>query len=130
MTAQENRDLVHGGYEAFATGDLDAVAKLFAPDISWHISGRSEIAGTYTGIEEVFGFFGRVFEMTGGTLKVELHDILASEDHVVALVRESATRDGKELASDEAHVWHLSDGFATEYWALPADAYATDAFWS
>jgi hypothetical protein len=129
MGAQENADLIRSGYEAFSKGDLETVAKLFGPEIRWNISGRNQISGTYTGHEEVFGFFGKLVELTDGTFKVELHDLLASDDHVVALAKESATRNGKKLETDETHVWHLDNGKATEFWGVPKDQYQVDEFW-
>lgn len=130
MSAQDNADLIRGGYEAFSKGDLETISNLFGSDIRWHIGGRNQLSGTYTGHDEVFGFFGKLMELTGGTFTVELHDLLASDDHAVALVKESATRNGKSLAMDEAHVWHLVDGKATEYWGLPSDQHRVDEFWA
>ncbi|HET6915630.1 MAG TPA: nuclear transport factor 2 family protein, partial [Acidimicrobiales bacterium] len=119
MGAQENAELLRSGYEAFSTGDMETVAKLFAPDIRWNISGRSQISGTYTGHDEVFGFFGKLMELTGNTFSVAIHDLLASDDHVVVIVKESGTRNGTSLESDEVHVWHVEDGRATEFWGIP-----------
>lgn len=128
MSAETDAEALRSGYEAFAKGDMDAVAKLFSPDIRWNIGGKSEISGTYEGHEAVFAFFGRLMELTEGTFQVEIHDLLASDDHVVVLVRESATRGDKHLDSNEVHVWHLDDGIATEYWGIPQDQYKVDAF--
>ena len=130
MTAQGNADLVRSGYEAFSKGDLETVSKLFASEIRWHIPGRSPIAGTYTGHDEVFGFFATLVQETGGTFKVDVHDLLASDDHVVVLAKESAERAGRSLDSNEVHVWHIEDGLATEFWGCPVDAYAADEFWT
>ncbi|HKP85289.1 MAG TPA: nuclear transport factor 2 family protein, partial [Blastocatellia bacterium] len=62
--------------EAFARGDVEALQQIFAPDAVWHVPGRSRVSGTYTGHAEVFGFFGKLMELSGGTFKLELHDIL------------------------------------------------------
>lgn len=128
MTAHENAELVRSGYDAFAAGDLDAVAKLFAPDIRWHIGGRSAISGTYTGQDEVFAFFGKLFEMTGGTFHIDIHDVLASDDHVVVLARESASRGDRHLEMNEAHIWHVSEGLAKEFWGFAEDQYGGATF--
>jgi ketosteroid isomerase-like protein len=130
MNATENAEVVSAGYEAFANGDMETVAKLFAPTLSWHVPGRSPIAGDYTGPDEVFGYFGRLMDGTGGTFHIEIHDLLASNDHVVVLTRETAVRDGRSLDANLVHIWHLQDRQATEFWAIPADAQALDAFWS
>jgi ketosteroid isomerase-like protein len=128
MTAQENAELIRSGYKAFADGDLETVGKLFAPDIRWHIGGRSAISGTYTGHDEVFGFFGKLFEETGGTFRIDIHDVLASEDHVVVLARESATRGDRRLEMNEAHIWHVSEGLAKEFWGIAEDQDEASSF--
>lgn len=130
MTAQEDADRLRTGYEAFSKGDLETVSKLFAPDIAWHVPGRSQIAGTYRGQDEVFGFFATITQESGGTFKVDVHDVLASEDHVAVLATLSAERAGRRLVTNEVHVWHLDNGLATEFWACPSDAYAEDEFWT
>jgi ketosteroid isomerase-like protein len=130
MGAQDNGELIRSGYEAFSKGDMETIANLFAPDIRWNISGRSLISGTYNGHDETFAFFGRIMELTDGTFTVAVHDLLASDDHVVVLAKESASRNGKSLESDDVHVWHIENGKAVEYWALSNDQYEVDEFWA
>lgn len=127
--AHPNEELARKGYEAFAQGDLETVKSLLADNIRWSIQGRSPIAGVYVGHDEVLGFFGKIFELSGGTLRLDIHDVLANDEHVVVLVTERAERDGRTLAATEAHVWHVSNGKFTEFWDLPADLEAFDAFW-
>lgn len=69
-----------------------ACHELFADDLVWHVAGRSVIAGDYAGKDQVFGFFGRLQELSEGTSEVEVHDLLANDEHGVAIVIESATR--------------------------------------
>jgi len=130
MGAQENAELVRRGYEAFSKGDMDTIAKIFSPDIRWYVSGNSQISGTYNGQEEAFAFFGRLMELSDGTFSVSIHDLLASDDHVVVLASESATRNGKNLVSDDAHVWHVADGKAVEFWGIAKDQAAVEEFWA
>ena len=96
----------------------------------WHISGRSPLAGTYKGHEEVVGFFTQLMERSGGTFNIEIHDFLASDDHVVVLTHETGERNGKSLDSNFAHIWHLRDGKAVEFFAIARDQYADDEFWA
>ena len=130
MTAQNDAKTIQAAYDAFGRGDLDAVASAFAPDIVWHEAGQSPIAGAYKGRDAVFGLFGRLFELTGGTFSVEVHDLLASEGHVVALARLKGTRKDEPFSWDEAHIWHLQDGVATEFWNALTEASDVDEFWS
>jgi ketosteroid isomerase-like protein len=130
MGAQENGELIRSGYEAFSKGDMETIAKIFSPDIRWTISGRNIIAGTYNGQDETFAFFGKLMELTDATFTVGVHDVLASDDHVVVLAKESASRNGKSLENDDVHVWHLADGRAVEFWGIARDQHEVDDFWS
>lgn len=130
MGAMDNAALIGSGYEAFSKGDMEALAKLFAPGIRWHVAGRNQIAGTYEGPNGVFAFLGKLMEITGGTFSAEIHDLLASDDHVAVLVRERARRGDAQLDTSEVHVWHVGNGLATEFWGHPQDQHAVDAFFA
>jgi hypothetical protein len=130
MGAHENGELIRSGYEAFSKGDMETIAKIFSPDIRWNISGQNQISGTYNGQEETFAFFGRLMELTDFTFSVGVHDLLASDDHVVVLAKESASRNGQSLDNDDVHVWHLADGKAMEFWGIARDQHAVDEFWA
>jgi uncharacterized protein len=130
MGAQDNGELIRSGYEAFSKGDMETISNVFSPDIRWNVSGHNQISGSYNGQEETFGFFGRLMELTDGTFSLSIHDLLASDDHVVVLAKESSTRNGKSLESDDVHVWHLADGKAVEFWGISRDQGEVDAFWA
>ncbi len=127
--AHPNEDLVRKGYKAFSEGDLETIDTLFADDIVWHVPGKSSISGDYKGKEEVFGFFGKVTQETGGTFKIDLHDVLANDEHAVVLTKSSAEKDGKSLEGNGVAVYHVTDGKVTEAWQLSEDQYALDEFW-
>ena len=38
--------------------------------------------------------------------------------------------DGRALAMNNVHVWHVGDGRLREIWIYPGDLYAWDDFWS
>lgn len=130
MGEHPNIQLLRDAYGAFSRGEIDKVTADWAPDIVWHVSGVNPLAGDYKGQDEIVGFFGRIIEMTGGAFEIEVHDVLANDEHAVALVHEKAQRDGKSLDLDSAHMFHLKDGKVTEFWALATDPQAEDAFWS
>ena len=82
------------------------------------------------GIAEVIDWLGRTFQTSGGTIRLELHDVLANDEHAVALVRIRADRPGEQLDDRSVQVFHIRDGKAAEVWTYPADLYASDAFWA
>ena len=128
--AHPNEELIRGGYEAFATGNVPDVLSRFADDIVWHVPGRSPLAGDYRGHDEVMGFFGKLMELSNGTFRLEVHDVLATDDHAVALVKATAERNGETKSFDAAHVWHVKDGKSTEFWGLSTTPFEDDEFWS
>ena len=128
--AHPNEELVRGGYEAFAGGDTEAVLSLLDENIVWHVPGRSAVAGDYHGPQGVMEFFGKLMEVSGGSFRLEIHDLMGTDDHVVALIKATSERGGTTRTFDTAHVWHVADGKATEFWALSANPYEDDEFFS
>lgn len=128
----ENVDRMRRGYEAFGKGDLDALRELFSPDIVWHSGGNNPLTGDYKGIDEVFGLFGKLFEMTGGDMQQEVHDLLANDEHGVAITHIKASRpDGRTMDMNQIAVFHQdAQNRVTEAWILPEDAQAADAFFA
>lgn len=128
--AHPNEENLRKGYEAFGRADIDAVMALFADDIQWHVPGRNPVSGDYSGKEEVGAFFTKLMELSGGTFRLDVHDVLANDEHTVGLVKLSAERDGKTLNANDVHVWHVRDGSFSEFWSHLQDLYAFDEFWS
>jgi len=124
--AHPNEDLLRRGYTAFAAADLDTVFSLFADDIVWHNGGSNQLSGDLRGHQEIMGFFGKLIELTGGTFRLDLHDVLANDTHGVVLVTAHAERDGQPVSVREANIWHLADGKATEFWVFPEDTAELD----
>lgn len=130
MADHPNLEKARAGYEAFAKGDMASLNDLLSDDIVWHSGGNNILTGDFVGKEAVFGFFGRLAQETGGSFRNEIHDMLANDDHGVALVKASATRGGQTLEGNTVHVFHMSDGKLTEFWAFPEDQRAFDDFWA
>ena len=113
--AHPNEDLVREAFAAFGRGDLDALRhQYFAGGVRYHVPGRSPVAGDYEGAAQVVEFFGRLFELSGGTFRAELHDVVANDQHAVALFIVRAERAGKKLADNTVLESHIRDGRVTE----------------
>ena len=126
--AHPNVDLLNRGYDAFEKGDLDTLRELFTGDIVFHVPGRNQLAGDYRGQDEVFGMFGRLVELSGGTFKIERHHVLADDSHGSVLSTVTAQRDGKSLSVKSVDVFHFSGDKVSEIWTLVNDQYADDEF--
>lgn len=130
MAEHPNVLLMCRATEAFSKGDMDGLRAMFDEDATWHVPGRSPVSGNYKGHSQIFAYFGKLAQLTGGTFKVEMHDCVGNDQHVVGLDRLTATRLGKTLDINLGLVVHVRDGKILEGWDLFSDQYAWDEFWS
>jgi len=128
--ADANAALIRNGYDAFARGDVQGALAAFAQDILWHIPGRGPLSRDYRGPAEVLGFFSHFMELSGGTFRIQVDDVLAKGERVVVLCTESAQRGGRSWSSPQVHVWTVRDGRATVFWQYQGDQQTEDEFWS
>ena len=130
MADHPNAALLRKGYDAFAKGDTATLTDLFSEDVVWHLPGRNLISGEHKGRDAVFAVFAKTMELTGGTFKIDLHDIVANDEHTVSLSRASASRQGKQLDLRGADIYHIRNGKVTEWWSFVEDQRLDDEFWS
>ena len=89
MTAEAGAELVRRYFEVVGT-DHTQTARLYAPDATLHYVGRHRLGGEYRGPREIMELFRRSREAFRGTQRLELHDVVSGDDHVVALLDGSA----------------------------------------
>ena len=65
-----------------------------------------------------------------GRIKYAVHDVVANDDHTIALGTATATRNGKTLEYRTAEIFHIRDGKAVERWAFSDDTEAIVAFFA
>jgi ketosteroid isomerase-like protein len=97
MVEHPNLTIMRRTLDAFRKGDVPTLGQLFAKDVVWRVPGKSILANDYRGQEQVFGFFGRIMELTGGTFRVDSLDMLANDGGGVFVDRLTAQREGKRL---------------------------------
>ncbi len=128
--AHPNEELLRKGYEAFSRGDMNTLRdEVFAGDVTFHIPGNNQLAGNHVGKENVFNFLGKVMELSGGSFRIELHDLLASDEHAVALTNGTGQRGSKTANYHSVHVWDVRGGKISELWEHPEQD-KFDEFWS
>jgi uncharacterized protein len=128
---EPNVDLVRAASAAFGQGDLSALqSQYFADDITWHIAGSGPLAGDYEGVAQVMDVLNKVSALSGETIQPQLHDVLVTNDHTVALTTIHAERSGKQLQLSLVHVIHSANGKATEIWTTSSDPTGAAEFWA
>jgi hypothetical protein len=129
--AHPNEELVRQGYKAFGEGDMDTLRSLFAPDAVHSATGNNPLSGEYKGVDDILAYYGKLFELSGGTFAAELKSARAEgDDTVVATHRDTAQRGDKTLDQDETLTFTISGGKFTRLEENHSDPAAYDAFWS
>jgi ketosteroid isomerase-like protein len=130
MLMHPNEELLRREYQARARGDLSALEDTFHEDVVWHVPGRSAIAGTYRGRDQVMEYSRRRQELARGTFKITVHDILANDEWALVIATGRAERHGR-LHEWRAHgLYRFVEGRIAECRVLPEDQYAFDEMWS
>ena len=106
-----NEDTVRKGYEAFGRGDMDTLRSLMTPDVVQSVPGNTPVSGEHKGVDNVLGYYGQLFELTGGTLKADLQSVTDDgPDKVLAVHRLTAQRGDKSYDETEKLHFTLSGG--------------------
>lgn len=129
--AHPNEDLVRQLYAAFASADMDTVDRLLSDDVTWHAPGTAQHAGLRRGKQELFASMGLLADLTSGTLRSQLTDVLANDERAVVLQVTRAEREGhRPLQDDEVIVFEITDGRVKSVIEHPGDLPAMDAFFA
>jgi ketosteroid isomerase-like protein len=127
MTEHPNLTLVRNLHTAFTSGDIAALPGFFAADAVWELPGRGTLAGEYKGPEAIVGFLGRSFELSGGTLRLELHAMFGDDWGACHVQTVTADHGGRRLNCVEVLAHRIVDGKIVHTYHRP-DQYALDAF--
>jgi len=115
---------------AARNGDRTVAEELFVDDALLHIPGTNPLAGHYEGREAFFDFYDKARELSAGTLRVYLHDVVANGRHAFFIENFIASRDGRNLDSRDVTVCHVIDGRITTATRLYTTIQIHDEFWS
>ncbi len=122
MSEHPNAKVVREMNEAMNTGDMEGAASRVSEDVVWHEIGRAE---PRNGKAELAGSMA---DFEGYDISYEIHDVVANDDHVIALGTAHATHGGQSLTYRTAEIYHVRDGRVTERWAFSDDTQAIADF--
>jgi ketosteroid isomerase-like protein len=127
--ADSKEDTIRRGYKAFGEGDMETFRAIYTPDVVQSQPGNNQTSGEYNGVDKVLGFYGQLFELSGGTFSVELKSVKPQGDKVVSVHHAKAERGGKTLDADETIEFTFAGDKISRLDVRYADQAAEDAFW-
>jgi ketosteroid isomerase-like protein len=128
MSSEEhpNAQIARRSLEAFQHGDLDTGFADLTDDVAWHVPGTNRFSGRFDGKPAVAARSRRMAE-AGVTTRLEIHDVVANDEHVVALVHVHVEiSGGRRYDQPQVNVMHLRDGKIAEFWIMNQDQAVLD----
>ena len=121
-----NAALVRESFSAMDRGDTQWLEDHLADDVVWHVGGNSRVAGEYRGKDAAMQYFAAG---TGGSNDIDVHDVLANDDHTVVLgTAHMQAPDGDRVDYRFVNVFHVREGKVTEVWGMSENDAVTDPF--
>ena len=125
---EANKALIRRHFRALGEGDVDAFAATHASGGRNHAAGPFDSSvwppeGKPFGPAEARETFDWLRGMSPD-LTVEIEDLLAEGDQVVAWIRMTGTRPGGPVDFRHAHRFRVRDGLVVEHWAVRDDLLA------
>ena len=120
---------VREAYSAFGRVDVDGYLQPCAQDFSFNIPGHGAIAGSWRGKDGLHELAQITMEVTGGTFREEVEDVLANDHHAVVLARHQFMRDGQSKEYRTAHVYEIHNGQLAHCCEQPQDLSVFDEAW-
>jgi ketosteroid isomerase-like protein len=106
-------------------GPPEAYAEAIDDDVEWWEIGKAE---PIIGKEALMA---RMQEQAGlWEIDGQLHDVVANDEHVVALIEATGKRGDRTLDYRVAEIYHVRDGKVTHRWAFSDDTAAIADFFS
>jgi ketosteroid isomerase-like protein len=125
----ENSDALKRGYDAFNSGDADALAELYTDDVTWEgpntegvpMSGKTE---GKDGVLQALGQIGEQFESFNATANEMIEQ---GETIVVLSTIEGRTKSGNDVKTPGVEIWRMSGGKANRVQSLIDTAQVKEA---
>ena len=131
MSVEQDLETVRKGYAAFSSGDMDTLMSLYHDDAVHIVPGASQISGAHKGKESILGLYGRLFELSGGTMRLQLEHVLSDGgNRVVSIHTSSLEKDGETITQTEALLFTLVDGKVVEIQDFFGDIALNDRLFS
>lgn len=129
LSLDQKIQVVRDAFAAFSRGDMKALSDAWTDDFVWHSRG-SAFGGDFKGKEAAIGAIAR-YPQELEDIKLDFHDIVANDKHVVALVNSSFKRGGKTFEDQIVYIFHINDqGKTTEGWIIADTEMAKNAIGS
>jgi ketosteroid isomerase-like protein len=121
MSDHPNVEATRSALEAFMRGDAETMMASISEDAVWHVPGGNAFAGDFAGKAGIGERFEKMAQAGAGAHLDEIHDIVGNDEHVLAMVRITASGAAGSTTQRSVWVFHVKNGKAGEFWGYNED---------
>ena len=129
MIEHPNSLLVHHCLQAAGEGDRHTLRALWAPDIIWHIKGRSPWRGDVKGADRILEHLAEMGNLGATGLHTEIEDVMISNDRAAMICHAHAKIGDRVLDADYLIIAKIMGRRIHEITSVPVDADGAAEFW-
>ena len=127
MSEHPHAQLARAAWQAVSRGDVDALERIFAPDVVWHATARTLWRGDHRGRRAVLDFLAQIGESMD-VFDARLDDLLVSDDRVCMVFHISGSAGGRQLEADYLLLARIGGDRVEEVWTVTLEPAALEAF--
>ena len=105
------KEIVLGGYQSFANGDMEGLGKIYHRDALIKVNGNHELSGEYHGFDDFLTNFLAQIPIRFPNFNLDIVNVTAEDDRVHVRVHYTADN----LDAESMHVFVVKDGLETEF---------------
>lgn len=127
--SNKNLQTVVAFFQAYGKGGYEAIKKVVASDVEWHIPGTHKLAGTKKGVDELVAFFNK---LGAAGFKAEPMIFAANDNYVIDAHRGWSTKakDGKNIDLNWILLYQIVDGKIKRVQNFSGNSYEADRFFN
>jgi len=129
MSKHPSVEVIDRMTKAIFENDRTTLGEVFADDLTFHLRGPLPEPGDYEGVDGFLGAIGRIFERTGGDVKIERLCCLADGAWATEWEHAALGRNGATLEAENAFVYRFEGGRIAEMWMVCTAPAEASAFW-
>lgn len=114
MSTHQNAHTYREATRALAEGDMTQFMSFIDEDVAWWELGSPEPIEGKTALAQLL-------RLSHGSVEVNLHDVLANDEHLVALVHSVASLADGDVGFSYAEVLHFHESRIVKRQIFPAD---------
>lgn len=123
-------ELVQRFYALRRNGDPESLRPLIHEEVVWREPEVEGHMGELRGADAVIDMIRRALETTGGSFRLEIQSLVATDSDCAAVIGWRADKDGKQIEGRELAVFRFASGLIREAMFFPESIADDHAFWA